>query len=563
MILLILTLLGAIALFVFGADTLSSGIQKCCGDSLRDFEKGMRSKSPLTQFLSGAGMTALIQSSSMTSYVVVSLVSAATLTLEQGISVIMGANVGTTITAWFIAVLGFSLDLTTFAFILVGAGFVLTLMKKPFLKNIGETFIGFALLFIGIIYMNSAIPAIDQMHDVSDFLAGLGGFGFGSVLIFLFIGILFTWLIRSSSVTVVLVMVLCFAGLLSYPMGAAIVLGANIGTTIQPNLTMRDANVQARRTALAHTVFNVSGEIIVLIFFYPFIDLCSWLVSALVTDPALAAVYGLAAAHTLFNLLSAIVLIWFRKPFALFLTKAYVEPEDANKGEFQLRFIGSGTVMVTPSISIEQAFKETLNFAETTRDGLKNIELALNENDPDTFEEYREKLVNVEETTDKFEYEIASFLNKITAGPMSARETEQVKVLYRIIGELESLGDSCTNISRHLSRLRVHELSFDEESSRDLNELNGKVGHAMDVLVDNMRLALAGSLSDISNAYEAEDDINETRNAMRDGCVEKIERGSGEFLACNYYLDLLEEFETMGDFMINVSQSLVNDFGRK
>ena len=204
-----------------------------------------------------------------------------------------------------------------------------------------------------------------------------------------------------------------------------------------------------------------------------------------------------------------------------------------------------------------------MNFAETAHEGYQYVKLALNEKNPDLFEEYREKLVKSEEITDKFEYEIASYLNQLSEGPLSGQEADEVKKLYRIIGELESLGDSCMNISRHLYRLRAHNLEFDAESFKNLNLLVDKVEFAYKVMIGNIHLAVDKSLTDISNAGTAEDDINDTRNMLRDECINRIEKESEKFLALNYYLDLLEELETMGDFMINVSQSLVNNFSRK
>lgn len=562
MILQILTLLGAIALFIFGMDMLSSELQKFCGDRLRNFEKGMRSSNAIRQFLSGAGMTAVIQSSSITTYVVVTLVSGATLTLEQGIAVIMGANVGTTVTPWLIGLLGFNFDISYFAFILVGIGFVMSMLKNQTVKSIGNILLSFALLFVGLVYMNSSLKALNALPGTAPIIDNLGSHEFWSIIAFLLISTIFTWLIRSSSVTVIITMVLCYAGWISFPLGAACVLGANIGTTIPPNITIAKTDVQGRRAALAHSIFNVVGCILVLIFFNPFISLCSWLISLLNVNPQISTVYEIATVHTLFNLFSAIILIWFTKIIADFLRKVFKEPQE-QKGEFRLRYIGNGRLNLTAAISIELAMKETLNFAETNHEGFQNVRLALNEKNEDRFEEYREKLVKSEEIADRFEYEIASYLNQITEGSLSGQEADEVKKLYRIIGELESLGDSCMNISRHLYRLRAHNLEFDDESLKNLNLLVDKVETAYSVMIGNIRLAVDKKLTDISNAGTAEDDINDTRNRLRDECINRIEKESEKFLALNYYLDLLEELETMGDFMINVSQSLVNNFTRK
>ena len=555
MILQLLTLLGALALFVFGLEMLSTGIQKSCGDRLRRFEKWMTSGTPFKQILSGAGITAVVQSSSATTILVASLVSVATLSLKQGICVIMGANIGTTITAWIIAATGFWLDVTVLAFVLLGAGFVMTLMKKSLVKNIGQAVLGLSLVFVGLIYIKSSIPAIDTVPQIAGPIAGLASHGIGSVLIFMLIGVVVTFILQSSSVTVVLTMVLAYLGWLPFPMAAAMVLGENIGT----NIAASGAGVQARRAALAHTVFNVAGAVFVLIFFNIFIKINLGLVSLFGLDSQMTAVFGIACVHTLFNTISTLVLVWFRKPFADLLTKWIKEPAP-EKGDFHLKFIGSGRLFGTPSISIEQAYKEAVNFAVTAQDGFQYVKLAVNEKDPDKFEEYRQKLVKCEEVTDRFEYEIAAFLNSLTAESMNDHEAREVKVIYRVISELESLGDSCENISRLLSRLRVHKLDFDDETISKVNLLIGKVNQAFAVMVSNMRLAVDGELKDISNAYNAEDKINETRDTLRDEGILQIEKGADKFLSINYYLDMLAELEAMGDFMINISQSLFHEF---
>ena len=559
MILQILTLLGALALFVFGLEMLSSGIQKSCGDRLRNFEKWMTSGNPLKQILSGAGITAVVQSSSATTILVASLVSVATLSLKQGISVIMGANIGTTVTAWIIAATGFCLDVTVLAFVLLGVGFVMTLMKKSLVKNIGQAVIGLSLVFVGLIYIKSSVPAIETVPEMAESIAALSSHGIGSVLIFMLVGIVVTFILQSSSATVVLTMVLAYLGWISFPMAAAMVLGENIGTTISGNIAAGKAGVQARRAALAHTVFNVAGSLFVLIFFNIFIKINLWIVSLFGPSAGMTSVFGVACVHTLFNVVATLVLVWFRKPFAKLLTWWIKEPAP-EKGDFHLRFIGSGRIVGTPSISIEQAYKEAVNFATTAQEGFQYVKLALCEKDPDKFEEYRQRLVKCEEVTDRFEYEIAAFLNSITTESLNDNEAREIKVIYRVISELESLGDSCENISRLLMRLRVHKLEFDDETVSKLNLLIGKVNHAFAVMVSNLKLAVSGGLKDISNAYNAEDVINVTRDTLRNEGILQIEKGADKFLAINYYLDMLAELEAMGDFIINISQSLFHEF---
>ena len=561
MILQILTLIGALALALYGMELLSGGIQKSAGDRLRRFEKGMSSDNPLRQVLSGAGITAVVQSSSATTLMVVSLVNASILTLAQGITVIMGTNIGTTVTAWILALLGFTTDLTAFGFTLLGAGFIMGLVRKPWVKNLGQAVLGLAMVFIGLIFMKSSLGELESLTEIENMMAGLTGDGAGSVGIFLLIGLLLAFLLQSSGVAVILTMILVFLGWIPFPLGAAMVLGENIGTTIWPNIAAREASVPARRTALFHTIFNVLGVALVLLFFGPFTRLNTWLLSLTGLDVPLSDVISIALVHTLFNFFATCLLIGFRKPVSRLLVKAVKEPEPQAE-DFHLKYIGSA-IIGTPAISIEQAFKETIHFATTTQDGYQYVKLALNEADPDKFEEYRSRLVKCEEVTDRFEYEIASFLNKLTAMPLSGDEAREVRIIYRVIGELESLGDSCENISRLLARLRVRNLVFDEDSTGKLNLLAGKVNQAFEVMVNNLRLALDGGLSGIENALKAEDNINETRNTLRDEGILQIERQGENFLALNYFLDMLAELEAMGDFMINVSQSVVGIFDKK
>lgn len=561
MILQLLTLLGALALFVFGLEMLSSGIQKAFGDRLRNFEKGMTSANPVKQILSGSGITAVVQSSSATTILVASLVGVATLSLQQGIRVIMGANIGTTVTAWIIAATGFWFDVTVLAFVLLGVGFILTFMKKSIVKNIGQAVLGLSLVFVSLIYIKSSIPAIDTVPQIAESVAALSSHGIGSVVIFMLIGVVITFLFQSSSATVALTMVLAYLGWISFPLAAAMVLGENIGTTIGANIAASSAGVQARRAALAHTVLNVTGAIFVLIFFNIFIKINLWIVSLFGLQGAMESVFGIACVHTLFNVVATLAIVWFSKPFAALLTKWIKEPAPEN-GDFNLKFIGSGRIVGTPSISIEQAYKEAVNFATTAQEGFQYVKLALGEKDSDRFEEYRQKLVKCEEVTDRFEYEIAAFLNSLTCESMNEREAREVKVIYRVISELESLGDSCENISRILMRLRVHKLEFDDGTISKLNLLIGKVNHAFAVMVSNLKLAVDGELKDISNAYNAEDVINTTRDTLRNEGILQIEKGADKFLALNYYLDMLAELEAMGDFIINISQSLFHEFDK-
>ncbi len=561
MLLKILTLFGALALFVFGMEMFSSAIQKFFGNKLRRFEKWMSSASPLKQILSGAGITATIQSSSATSILVVSLASAGALTLRQGICVIMGANIGTTVTPWIIGALGFNLNITALAFILLGVGFVMTFFRKSATKSLGQAILGLSLVFVGMIYMNSSLPEMSSAPEAAEFVTGITSHGAASVALCLMAGVLVAFILQSSIVSVVMTMVLVHLGWISFPMGAAMVLGSNIGTTIYANVAARKANVQARRTALAHTIFNVAGAVIVLLVFGLFLKANLWLTSLSGLDSRMAEVFGIACVHTMFNILASVVIVWFRKPFASLLETCIKDPE-AKRNDFNLKFIGTNRMLGTPAISIEQAYKEAVHFASITQECFQYIEPAIMEKDPDRFEEYRQRLAKCEQVTDRFEYEIADFLNKVSMESVSEKEAAEIKIIYRIIGELESLGDSCENISRQMNRLHIHQMSFDEELTTKLSLLVSKVDQAFTVMVSNMKLASEGSLTDISNAYNAEDIINTTRDSLRSEAIAQIEKESKNFLTLNYFLDILAELEAMGDFIINVSQSMAHEFDK-
>ena len=556
MILQILTLLGALALATYGMELLINGIQKSVGDKLRRFEKGMSSDSPVKQMLAGTGVTALVQSSSATTIMVISLVNASVLSLVQGITVIMGTNIGTTITPWILGFLGFHTNLIAVGFTMLGIGFVINLAKRSWFKNLGEALIGLAMVFIGLIYMQSSLGQLEAMTGIGTAIGSLAGGGASSVAIFVGLGIVLSFLLQSSSIAVVVTMILISLGWIPVELGIAMVLGNNIGITIYPNIAAWDATVSARRAALFHTIFNVLGVLLVLIFFNPFTALNIGIISLTGLNAPLSDIIAIALAHTLFNFFATCLLIGFRKHFAkllVLLVKDEAQPEDHH-----LKYIRS-TMVGTPSISIEQAYNETIHFAKNAWEGFQYVKKALNETDPDKFEEYRQQLVKCEEVTDRFEYDIADYLNKVTAQSLSEDEAREIKVIYRVIGELESLGDSCENISRLLTRLRDHNLAFDQDSIAKLNTLIGLVDHAFEVMLTNQKLAAEGRLTSIQNAYDAEMAIDEARNALRDEGILLIEKQAENYKSLNYFLDMLAELEAMGDFMINVSQSVMKE----
>ena len=568
-ILQIFTLLGAMGMFLYGMNLMSAGLQKAAGDRLRSFLSAMTSN-PFKRVMTGVGITALIQSSSATTVMVVSFVNAGLLTLVQAIGVIMGANIGTTITAWMVSLLGFKADISILAVPLMLLGFLFSNSKKNQRKNIGELIVGFSLLFLGLSFMKESVPDLKQTPEVLEFVRQWAGLGFWSVLIFLGIGTVLTLILQSSSATMAITLILLSMGWIPFPMACAMVLGENIGTTITANIAASVGNPAAKRAALSHTIFNVFGVIWALILFRPFLSLVGKIIELMgYPNPAAAgfavsapdgadgtaALYGLSMLHTLFNLINTLILVWFTDLIAKVVTKLVKEPENKEEKAFRLKYIEAGP-LATPELATEQAFKEIIHFAQISRNGLGYARAAINENDPDKFEELRGKLVKYEEISDRIEYEIATFLNAVSAEEISERTSVMIKAMYKIIGELESLGDSGESISRILSRRNIHNKVFDAETIKKLNAMVDLVDNAYAVMIENLTLAFDGNLDEIANAYTAEDRINNQRNNLRDEEIESIESDRKNYQTSVYYMDIVSELETMGDFMINISQTL-------
>ncbi len=568
-ILQIFTLLGAMGMFLYGMNLMSSGLQKAAGDRLRGFLSAMTSN-PFKRVMTGVGITALIQSSSATTVMVVSFVNAGLLTLVQAIGVIMGANIGTTITAWMVSLLGFKADISILAVPLMLLGFLFSNSKNDQHKNIGELIVGFSLLFLGLSFMKESVPDLKQTPEVLEFVRQWAGHGFWSVMIFLGVGTILTLILQSSSATMAITLIMLSMGWIPFPMACAMVLGENIGTTITANIAASVGNPAAKRAALSHTIFNVFGVVWALILFRPFLGLVGKIIELLgfpnpaaegfaVSDPegadGTAALYGLSMLHTLFNTINTLILVWFTGLIAKLVSKIIKEPEKKEEKAFRLKYIEAGP-LATPELATEQAFNEIIHFAKISRNGLGYARAAINETNADKFEELRGKLVKYEEISDRIEYEIATFLNAVSAEEISERTSLMLKAMYKIIGELESLGDSGESISRILSRRNIHNKSFDGGTIKKLNAMVDLVDNAYDVMILNLTLAFEGKLDEISNAYAAEDRINKLRDNLRDEEIESIESEHRNYQTSVYYMDIVSELETMGDFMINISQTL-------
>ena len=572
----VLSVLGGLAMFLYGMALMSEGLQKSAGDRLRAFMAKMTSNS-FKRVLTGTVVTCLVQSSSATTIMVVSFVNAGLLTLGNAIGVIMGANIGTTLTAW-ITSLGFSVNIALFAVPVMALGYLMTCTKKSALKNLGQFLVGFAIMYVGLTFMKDCANAVlgEYQDGMMTFFGSINGFGFGSILLFLIAGAVLTIVLQASSATMAITMLLAASGLIDFKLAVAMVLGENIGTTITANIAAAVANTSAKRAARAHTIFNIVGVIWVLAFFPPIVKLICTIMEALnfynpmeasrqlaliangdsEAHPELletyknSLLYGIAMLHTLFNVTNTLVLIWFTP----LIEKAVVWLVKEPKGEtevFRLKYI-SGGPLSTAELSISEAQQEIIHFAEICRNGFGYIRQAVNEQNPDSFDALNEKLIKYEEITDRIEFEIASYLNEVSKNELSEESADKIKSMYKIISEMESLGDSGEAIGRILQRKNAHNKVFDKTILDRLNKIMDLVQKSYDVMIENLKNP---SLTDISNAENCEYNINECRNHLREEHIVNIESNSYNYLTGVYYMDILAQLETLGDFMINISQA--------
>ena len=564
----ILTLLGALGMFLYGTNLMSAGLQKAAGSKMRGFLTKMTS-TPFKGVLSGLGITSVIQSSSATTVMTVGFVNAGLLTLKQAIGVIMGANIGTTVTAWLVAWLGFKADISLFAVPLMAVGFILSLSKSDKRRHISELVVGFSLLFLGLSLMKESVPDLRETPEVLAFIREWTGFGFGSVLIFLLFGTVLTLILQSSSATMALTLIMVNMGWIPFEMGAAMVLGENIGTTITANIAAAVGNVNARRAALAHTLFNVFGVCWALLLFKPFLALVGMTITwmglpnpldidhtmAMTEGESTATLYGISMLHTMFNVINTLLLIWFTKQMVKIVTfvikdKKTSEEEDTLK----LRFIDAGPLS-TAELAIGQARNEVIHFANISRQGLEYVRRAVKAKDDKEFEAMRKKLVKYEEISDRIEYEIAQFLNALPEDSISEETRNEVKRTYKIIGELESLGDSGEAISRILSRRNSHNQKFSDEQIAKIEAMISAVDSAYEVMIENLSAEEFDPMG-LRLATDREIEVNELRNNIREEEILRLEKSESSYHSSVYFLDTVSEIERMGDFIINISQAL-------
>lgn len=573
-VLQVLTMLGSLGMFLYGMSLMSGGLQKMAGDKLRSFMAAMTSTA-FKRVLTGIVVTALVQSSTATTLMLVSFVNAGLLSLANAIGVVMGANIGTTVTAWIFALSfgGGSFSLGAIAVPLMFFGYLLIASKKKTNKNFGEFVMGFAFLFLGLSTLREVSTLLLDNDPVRVFLSHLTGFGVGSILIFMVTGACMTLMLQSSAATMAITMVLVAHGYIPFEMAAAMVLGENIGTTITSNIAASVANVSAKRTARAHMLFNVFGVCWVFAIFHPFLRLIGVIVEAFgfpnpattdfasadpTTREALVASlpFCVATLHSFFNIINTMVLIWFVPVIEKIVTWMVPSP----KGEqelFRLKYIGGGPLS-TAELSLNEAKQEVVHFGEICYKGFGYIRQAINEPDSEKFEVINEKLIKYEEITDNIEFEIASYLNEVSKGEISNATNLRIKSIYKIIGEMESLGDSGEAIGRMLRRTFAHGKTFDATMLRKLNRMLDLVEEAYKAMIFNLKTGYK-NLTSIVNASDAEYNINGYRNSLREEHILNIEKENYQYQTGVFYMDIVNELERIGDFIINVSEALIGE----
>ena len=565
----LLTLLGALGMFLYGMNLMSAGLQKAAGSKMRGLLTAMTSN-PFKGVLTGLGITTVIQSSSATTVMTVGFVNAGLLTLSQAVGVIMGANIGTTVTAWLVSLLGFKADISLFAVPLMAVGFILSLSKRDKRRHISERIIGFSLLFLGLSLMQESVPELRETPEVLAFIQNWTSYGFGSVLIFLVFGTVLTLVLQSSSATMALTLIMVNMGWISFEKGAAMVLGENIGTTITANIAAAVGNPNARRAAMAHTLFNLFGVIWALILFTPFLKLVGTTITwlglpnpmdivhsanvVMTADEEMASLYGISMLHTLFNLFNTMILIWFVPVIVKTVEKMIKGKATKEEESVKLKFIDAGPLS-TAELAIGQARNEVIHFAEISRRNIDHIRQAIAAGNSTDFEAARQRLVKYEEISDRIEYEIAQFLNALPDDSISEQTRTETKRMYKIIGELESLGDSGESISRILARRNSHEKSFTQEQKAKIETMLCAVDKAYGIMIDNLRAKEFEPIG-LRMATDCEVEINELRNNIREEEIRKIEIDGANYQSSVYYLDTVSEIERMGDFIINISQAL-------
>ena len=547
-----LKLIGSLGLFLYGMKIMSEGLQKVAGDRLRSILTAMTTNR-VTGVLTGVLITALIQSSSATTVMVVSFVNAGLLTLAESISVIMGANIGTTVTAWIISIFGLKVDMAAFALPLLAIALPLIFSGKSNRKSIGEFIFGFSFLFMGLSYLKANAPDLNANPEMLAFVQNYTDMGFFSILLFLFIGTILTMIVQASAATMAITLIMCANGWISLELGAALVLGENIGTTITANLAALTANTQAKRAALAHFVFNVFGVIWVLIIFHPFMQMVNWVVDTFFqsSDPEVAISYKLSAFHSIFNICNVCILIWGVKLIERTVC-ALIHPKEEDE-EPRLRFI-TGGMLSTAELSILQARKEIHLFAERTHRMFGMVQDLLHTEKDDDFNKLFSRIEKYENISDNMELEIANYLNQVSEGRLSSESKLQIRAMLREVTEIESIGDSCYNLARTVNRKRQTNQDFTEKQYEHIHFMMKLTDDALAQMIVVVEKPEHQSI-DINKSFNIENEINNYRNQLKNQNILDVNNKEYDYQMGVYYMDIIAECEKLGDYVVNVVEA--------
>ena len=547
-----LKLIGSLGLFLYGMKIMSEGLQKVAGDRLRSILTAMTTNR-VTGVLTGVLITALIQSSSATTVMVVSFVNAGLLTLAESISVIMGANIGTTVTAWIISIFGFKVDMAAFALPLLAIALPLIFSGKSNRKSVGEFIFGFSFLFMGLSYLKANAPDLNANPEMLAFVQNYTDMGFFSILLFLFIGTILTMIVQASAATMAITLIMCANGWVSLELGAALVLGENIGTTITANLAALTANTQAKRAALAHFVFNVFGVIWVLIIFHPFMQLVNWVVDTFfqTSNPEVAISYKLSAFHSIFNICNVCILIWGVKLIERTVC-ALIHPKEEDE-EPRLRFI-TGGMLSTAELSILQARKEIHLFAERTHRMFGMVQDLLHTEKDDDFNKLFSRIEKYENISDNMELEIANYLNQVSEGRLSSESKLQIRAMLREVTEIESIGDSCYNLARTINRKRQTNQDFTEKQYEHIHFMMKLTNDALAQMIVVVEKPEHQSI-DINKSFNIENEINNYRNQLKNQNILDVNNKEYDYQMGVYYMDIIAECEKLGDYIVNVVEA--------
>ena len=552
-------LIGALALLMFGMKTMSDSLQKMAGPQLRHV-LGTMTTNRLTGILSGTLITAAVQSSTATTVMTVSFVNAGLLTLAQAISVIMGANIGTTLTAWIMSA-GFSFNITDFVWLAFFIAIILIYSKKR--KIIGDFIFGISFMFLGLGTLRQTGIDMDLAHNqpVLEFFSSFDPHSFQTTITFLIIGSILTMCVQSSAAVMAITMILCSTGVLPIYQGIALVMGENIGTTVTSNVAALTANTQARRAAMAHMVFNIFGVLWILCVFRPFIHLvCGWVGYDDMmekTDPHFVAnaaklSFVLAAFHTTFNLSNTFILVWFIPQIEKLVCKILRPKKNADEDDFRLRFIQSG-IMKTPEISVLEAQKEIHCFAERIQRMFGMVKELLGETNDDKFIKLYTRIEKYEGISDNMEIEIAKYLDQVSDSHLSDETKAKIRAMLREISEIESIGDSCFNIARTLNR-RIR-------GKEDFIPSQYEHMHQMMELTDNaltqMNITLVGHKvdNDANLSFNIENEINNYRNQLKSQNINDVNNHLYTYAIGTMYMDIIQECEKLGDYVVNVVEA--------